>query len=395
MGNNKMANIAPEMINDCLMENVTKELSEQKEIYLIHDPSDIRKPYSKDADYLGQVRDLRGKIINGYSTHNVVAVTPNDQSVRLLSHSSYSNKEPTFLKQEFIEKLNSGKQFEGETQARRLYESGDYFNKKTLTVKEIKRVSREIKGAIPGIKITHILDREFDDIKIFDLINNELDDKFVIRIKKNRTIDSKDKYVKRIKLIESEFKNSYEVSIKKIQFKDKVRQDVKLSINWNDYGNYKLIKVIITDRNGKNIFQAPMLILSNKEIGCGKDAYDIYLSYLKRAKIEYVFRFLKDGLGWEDMQIRDFKGIQNLLSICFYVSAYLYEIGDEVAYDDFSILLAKIGGGKGKVTRHYILKGIQMLLAKHRVDRVFEKFKVSTETQQGLNSFVGVDLSVE
>ena len=65
-------------------------------------------------------------------------------------------------------------------------------------------------------------------------------------------------------------------------------------------------------------------------------------------------------MGCEEIQIRNFQGIQNLLSICFYVSSYLYEIGKEDAHDDYAILLAKIGGGKGKVTRHYILEGVKI-----------------------------------
>ena len=121
----------------------------------------------------------------------------------------------------------------------------------------------------------------------------------------------------------------------------------------------------------------------------------IYLIYLKRSKIEYVFRFLKDGLGWEEIQIRDFNGIQNLLSLCFYVSAYLYEIGEEMAYDDFAILLAEIGGGKGKVTRHYKVEGIKMLLGKIRIERIFEERKISKEAQERLKCLAGADLIIE
>ena len=90
---------------------------------------------------------------------------------------------------------------------------------------------------------------------------------------------------------------------------------------------------------------ATQLLFTNKNITPDNDAYEIYLIYLKRSKIEYVFKLLKDGLGWEDVQIKDFKGIQSLLSKCFYISSYLYEIGEEHAFDDYTILLAEIGGG--------------------------------------------------
>ena len=116
-----------------------------------------------------------------------------------------------------------------------------------------------------------------------------------------------------------------------------------------------------------------MRLLTNKEITSFEGADKIYLTYLKRAKIEYVFKFLKEGLGWEDIQIQDFKAIQKLLSICFYVASYLYEIGEEKAYDDYAILLAKMGGGKGKVTRHFMTQGIRDLLNHYRIGEFSEK----------------------
>ena len=77
------------------------------------------------------------------------------------------------------------------------------------------------------------------------------------------------------------------------------------------------------------------------------------------------------------------------------MSAYLYEIGEEMAYDDFAILLAEIGGGKGKVTRHYIFEGIKMLLGKIRIERIFEKRKISKEAQERLKCLAGADLIIE
>ena len=95
-----MSNISPDLVNDSLMEEVSKKLSNSSEVYLLHDPSDIRKPYAGKIENLGKVRDLKGNIINGYSTYNIVAVTPNNKTVHLISHDSYSNKDDNFLKAE-------------------------------------------------------------------------------------------------------------------------------------------------------------------------------------------------------------------------------------------------------------------------------------------------------
>ena len=106
-GDNKSSDLEASKINDVLLEQACQELSFAKKIDVIHDPSDIRKPHSRKAENLGKVRDLKGNMINGYSTHNAVALVPDDKKVHLLSHVSYSNKDPKFLKAEFIKQIGN------------------------------------------------------------------------------------------------------------------------------------------------------------------------------------------------------------------------------------------------------------------------------------------------
>ena len=141
-----MSDISVEKINESLAERFISNNVEMSEAYLIHDPSDIRKPYSKKIENLGKVRDLKGNIINGYSSHNIVGIADNNKSVHLLSHISYSNKDGKFLKREFIKKLENNKEFEGEEEARALYESEEYFNKKIVSNKEIEDISIKLKS---------------------------------------------------------------------------------------------------------------------------------------------------------------------------------------------------------------------------------------------------------
>jgi hypothetical protein len=374
------------------MTKVIEKISGQNKVFLIHDPSDIRKPHSEQLEDLGYVRDLNGKTITGYSTYNVVAITPNSKSINLLSHCSYSNKQSTFLKVSDIEKLEKNISFDDDEAARKLYDSGDYFNKKTLAFAEISRVSQDLKSSNKNLKITHILDREFDSKDNFNLIKNALGDHFVIRGKLSRIIKDKDNDGKSIKLINSTFDHKLEKKASQIKFKNKVYQDATLTIEWTDFADNQAVKITVRDRKDIEIFKNPMLLITSKEITSDSDAYEIYLIYLKRSKIEYVFKFLKDGLGWEDIQIKDFKGMQNLLSMCFYISSYLYEIGEESAFDDYAILLAEIGGGKGVVSRHYILEGIKCLLIKLRVERVFKERNIHKKSQEELaSSFSGQD----
>jgi hypothetical protein len=165
---------------------------------------------------------------------------------------------------------------------------------------------------------------------------------------------------------------------------------VALEIEWKAHGTYTAVRLTLKDRHHKNIFANPMLLMTNKTVKTADDAHLIYQIYLKRSRIECVFKFLKDGLGWEEMQIQDFQSIQNLLSICFFLAAYLYEIKDQEVHDDYVILLAKLGGGKGIISRHYILKGIHMIMAKHRVDRILKEEKASQENILKMLAVAGV-----
>ena len=188
----KFGMLDEELVNDTLMGDALIKLAGQNDVYLLHDPSPIRKPHSTKTEHLGKVTDLDGKVINGYSSHNIIAIIPNQKKVHLLYHESYSNKEPNFLKAEYVKKIEENKAFEEKESALSLYESSDWFNKKTVTKKALSKAGKEIKKANADIKITHVLDREFDDNDYFSFIT-EQEDSFVIRAKKSRSLsDEKD-----------------------------------------------------------------------------------------------------------------------------------------------------------------------------------------------------------
>jgi len=217
-GNNKMSILDDELINDTLMAEAIQSLSSEANLYLIHDPSDIRKPYSTKAEKLGKVRDLKNNIINGYNTHNIIAITPNSKSVHLISHESYSNKDPKFLKSELVHKVELNKLKEDEASVKEIYDSGDWYNKKTLTKDRIQKVSADLKKTNKHQKITHIMDREFDDNDYFSTISKQGDD-FVIRAKKSRSVDNTvDSKVKKTRLIDSNFSNLYIHKLQKVRF---------------------------------------------------------------------------------------------------------------------------------------------------------------------------------
>lgn len=385
-GKNTKSDLTVDKINKSLMEQACIKYKESKEVFIIHDPSDIRKPHSKDAEDIGKVRDLKGNIINGYNTHNIIGLTGDKDEVTLLSNITYSNRSSKFLDRDTIKKIESGKASELDENVKLLYDSGDYYNKKTITISQLKYVSESLKRNIPLLKLTHVLDREFDDDEYINYINNNLGDYFVIRSKRSRTKADKSR------LIDSEFENCDNKKFQKLNIKKKCVQDGSISFKWSKYGDHYAIKVSILNKDKKNVFDDSMLLLTNKKIENIDDAYAIYKTYLLRSKIEYVFKFLKEGLGWEDMQINDFESIQKIISLAFYAAAYLYDLGDQETYDDFAVALAEMADGKGKVTRHFILKGIQILMSYCQFELYRRKKNLSDEYVDNLKSKFTMEL---
>jgi len=60
------------------------------------------------------------------------------------------------------------------------------------------------------------------------------------------------------------------------------------------------VRITLKTREGKNIFKKPMFLISNIKVKSYLEAKEIYHIYLLRSKIEAVFKFLKDVLGWEE-----------------------------------------------------------------------------------------------
>ena len=108
-------------------------------------------------------------------------------------------------------------------------------------------------------------------------------------------------------------------------------------------------------------------------------AHGVYLTYLKRSKIEGVFKFLKDVLGWEDFQVRDFESIKNLIALCFFIGGYFYEIESELIENTTVQYICDLGGGKGNYTRYFFLQGLAKILTYRTVEQFVDEQNINDE----------------
>jgi len=369
-------------------------------IYLLHDPCDIRKPNSSELESLGKVMSLEGSVVNGYKTFNTVLINPSNKSLDLLDHQSYSTADPNYLKCETINLVQSGK-LTNPLLSSKIAE-GDYYNSKTIYKDSLSQSSSDLKSANPDLEITHISDREFDDISLYKLIDEDLEDYFITRLKINRNSNEErtlltptgkiSKKVAYKKLVDKKFSTRRTQILKQLRVKNKVYQDVKRIIEWEelklDQSLYTVVRITLIDRMGKAIFKQPMLLITNHKVENVRKAKVIYRAYLMRTKIEMVFKFCKNNLGWESFQVRDFTSIKNILALVFFIAGYFYENQKEIVKDTNCIRLAEIGGGKGKVTLHFILKGLEKMANYNATQEFIEQSQLNKKEVDLLNQII-------
>jgi hypothetical protein len=234
--------------------------------------------------------------------------------------------------------------------------------------------------------------------KYFEHIDQTLKDEFVIRgtakrVSNQTKVNEKAKTVK-VKLIDSEFENRDSQVIEKLRFKGKVYQQAQSLIEWDkveiNENEYTTVRITLKTREGKHIFKKPMLLISNIKVTSSIQAKAIYHIYLLRSKIEAVFKFLKDVLGWEEFQVRDWESIKNIIALCFFVGNYFYEIESTLIEHPTIEIICQLGDGKDTVSRFYFLKGLEKLLIAHSVFQFKEDRGISDDEWREITDFAGV-----
>jgi hypothetical protein len=273
-----------------------------------------------------------------------------------------------------------------------------HINMTLSLMRQTKSVSQTLKLSNPSISVCHIHDRFADKNEYFKHIDQKLQDEFVIRgtakrVSNQTKVNEKGNTVK-VKLIDSEFKNQKSQVIEKLRLKGKVYQQAQSTIEWDrvkiEDNWYTTVRITLKTREGKDIFKKPMLLISNIQVDSYIEAKEIYHIYLLRSKIEAVFKFLKDVLGWEEFQVRDWESIKNIIALCFFVGNYFYEIEYVLIEHPTIEIICQLGDGKGTVSRFYFLKGLEKLLIAQSVFQFKEDRGISDDEWREIADFAGV-----
>ena len=386
LNGNQVNTLSDEILIKEVQTKTCEQLNGSSQVYVLHDPCDIGKPSAPAMEHIGKVMSLSKTVVNGYRTFNSVAIDPDKQGVNFLSHTIYSTNMPNYVKQDVLEKIN-----EADAHIQQMVEKGEHINTSIIFKKHLKESKDVLKKNNPDVKITHVLDREFDNEDFFETIT-EQEDHFIARIKLSRLSNNtkicytaKGKISKRKtfqKLVDKEFKNRGEYIIEKLNIKGKIYPDVRCVLEWEpielNQKEYSVVRITLWVGN-KTLFDHPMLLITNNKINTLEEGRSIYKGYILRFKIEVVFRFLKQNLGWEDFQVRDFESIKNLLAIAFFLVGYFKELEEELKQHPLALFLCDLALSKGKITLFYLLEGLTKVANFQEVSKWMIENNISKE----------------
>ena len=387
-------------VSEALKQNSIEKFSGKKRVYVPSDHCDIRKRHSWKMENIGKVLDLDKKVINGFTTLASLVIDENKHDLTLMDVTVFSNREDRFITQDELE-LYKKENIEDETRVseiKRLVDADKHINMTLSLMRQTKSVSETLKLSNPNIVVCHIHDRFADMSEYFEHIDQTLKDEFVIRgtakrVSNQTKLNKKGKTVN-VKLIDSKFENRDSQVIEKLRLKGKLYQQAESIIEWDSVEieghSYTTVRITLKTREGTNIFKKPMLLISNIKVNSYIEAKEIYHIYLLRSKIEAVFKFLKDVLGWEEFQVRDWESIKNIIALCFFVGNYFYEIESTLIEHPNIEIICQLGDGKGKVSRFYFLKGLEKLLIAQSVFQFKEDRGISDDEWKEITDFAGV-----
>jgi hypothetical protein len=362
-------------------------------LLVLHDGCDIRKPNSSEMEYLGDVMSLEKQVIKGYKSMESVAINPDNQTLDLVFQELYSNKLPNFVSQEIVNNPDKATPEQLD-----LIKSGGYINTKTLYHKSIVTSHKGLKATNPDVVLTHISDREFDDVESFKLMDT-LGDEFITRVKLSRLsnetqitytpkgkISTRKKYVK---LVDKKFAHQAEYTIAKLIIKGKTYLNVIVGLEWEELEleekKYHVVRITLMKSDRKNIFEHPMLLITNRLVNSGEIAKEVYHAYISRFKIEVVFKFIKQNLGLETFQVRDWESIKNILALCFFLVGYFKELEKELKNHPIAQWLAALALSKGKVTTFFLMKGLEKVANFLEVKQMIDQNVI---TQQQIDDLI-------
>lgn len=302
------------------------------ELWLIADGSELRKPHARAMPHLMRVKDLNGSLVNGYRTLNVLGITPNRRGV--LYHRLFSSKAPGFVSEPH----------------------------------EVQEALQTVSTAIAPLKArmpaTWILDTGFDDVAVWRTIW-EQQEHVVCRLKhterclayqaKDGTWQDGD-VAKARKHLGSLGRAETMLVVQRGRQKRPKEQRVAVEL-WGCRVRVRYWTNVRREGEGEEVEKElwlvevripdtgmePWLLLTDWAVDDEASAVRVFRMYRQRWAVEDSFKFLKECLGWEEVQLMELEAVRMMVALGWVAAGFLYELGVTLEWAEVWVL-ARLGG---------------------------------------------------
>jgi hypothetical protein len=377
----KRSDLGASDLTERLRARGVERLRDEEEVWAVVDPSDLRKPYAREMPDLMRVRRLAGEgegTVPGYRTLNVLGIGREGRR-GILYHRLFTSKEEEFLSES----------------------------------KEIRDAFDTVGDGLEDRKgdVTYICDTQFDDIAVWEVIW-EQGNHLVIRLKHQerlvevardeREAEKPAEMVKEGERSGGELKPIAELKgqarevarvqtemlVKKRNQRLKKRQPVTAAVSSLPIRvRYQVDQRTRTDGEVRvkgahlvvvrleNVEMEPWLLITDHPVTNEQEALKVFRMYRERWAIEDCFKFTKEVLGWEDVQLMDLAGIRTLVALGWVAAGFLYELGVSLDWPEVR-LIARLGGWSQREDRPpgktILARGLQQLLNNLVVEAVLQ-----------------------
>lgn len=325
----KRSELDEAQMREALQRAGARRLAGAEEVWVALDTTDLRKPHAAEMEALMEVRDLEGRPVPGYRVLNALGITPGARG--LLYHRLFSSTEEGF-------------------------KSEPYEYRQAVT-----SVGAVLAQEGSEADVTWLLDRAFDDRAFWGVVW-EQKQHLVCRLQHlDRVIRAPDK-LGRWQKTKVERYGFRLPEIARVETKLRVRlgnqrQAKKQKVTVLLYaGPMKVVYQVGREREQEPqtkqvwLMRAQVLgssnrlwLLTDHPIESAEEAQRVFQMYRMRWAVEDAFKFIKQSLGWEKVQVLALEAIRFLVALAAVAAAFLFEWGATLEWEGVQ-LLARLGG---------------------------------------------------
>jgi hypothetical protein len=338
------------------------ELSGEEEVWAIVDMAELRKPHAREMAALMRVRALGGEgTVPGYRTLNVLGLGRGGRR-GVLHHRLFSSTEETFTSE-----------------------------------------SREIRDALDAVgaalaakagAVTDLMDSQFDDAAVWASVWGQ-GNHLVCRLKHTeRLVEHPDgaggwrtaplaeavgrarelvrvraQMLVRKRGQRREKRQPTTAAVAACPVRVRYREDARTPRP----GPERTKDVWLVVVRLENVDAEPWLLLTDWPVTDAEQALRVFRMYRMRWAVEDSFKFTKQALGWEDVQLLDLDAVRTLVALGWVAAGFLYHLGVTFEWPEIR-LLGRLGGWEPRNDRPpgrtLLTRGLQSLLDHWRTDAI-------------------------